>query len=79
MIKREHLIRIYEMPDLCMEYAYNYLPPLRPAPPGFPTPFGILGPDGLTIDGGRAPLALLMSGRPLLILLTLPDACPLDA
>src|SRR5450759_199232 len=33
------------------------------APPGLPTPFGIRDPDGLIISGGRAPLALLISGR----------------
>lgn len=43
-----------------------YLPPFRPAPPGFPTPFGMPDPEGLTIDGGRAPRALVISGRPLL-------------
>src|ERR1035437_456210 len=37
--------------------------PGRTAPAGFPIPFGIRDPVGLTILGGRAPLALLISGR----------------
>src|SRR5665647_75011 len=44
------LIQIYPRPGLA-------------APSGLPTPFGIRDPDGLIISGGRAPLALLISGR----------------
>ena len=48
--------------SIVCEYAVCYLLPGPLAPPGFPAPLGILEPDGLSTEAGRAPRALLQSG-----------------
>ena len=58
-----------------MSVIFFYLPPGPFAPFGLPAPFGMREPEGLSTEAGRAPLALLQSGRALCTCLT-PEELP---